>query len=291
MKNGVLLIDKPEGMASFAVISEVRKKLGIKKAGHAGTLDRFASGVLVVAAGEATKALSSFLISTKVYETEIVFGVTSKTLDPTSDLEIGEPIVEPKKAELETAIKDFIGEIEQVPPVYSALKRGGKRVSDRARKGENIELKPRPATVLSADILNSGIYEDGRFKDHFYVTVRLNVGSGFYVRSFARDFAKKFNTTGICARLRRLSVGPFLVGDSISPEVINEFAVREISPEMFSFESVHISKPHAERFMAGNAVYIPHENAERVAVFCLKNWLGFGKMQEGMLQPARVVKG
>ena len=203
---GFLLVDKPSGISSFDVIRKLRKILEVKKMGHAGTLDPLASGLLVVAVGEGTKLLEYFIGMDKVYEVEAHFGAVSDSFD--ADGVISK--VSDKEVSLDEIKKvidaKFVGEIEQVPPKYSALKINGKKAYEMARAGEDFEMKSRRVMIDSFEII-----------DYQWplVSFRVACGSGTYIRSLIHDLGGSLGLGAYVSKLRRISVGKFLVQDAV----------------------------------------------------------------------------
>lgn len=308
MKSGFLLIDKPAGITSFDVIRIARKKLQIKKMGHAGTLDPFATGLLLVAVGEGTKALSHILLSTKTYRTKIVFGLTSDTLDPEGEISITNPAITNYqiKEELPCLLRRFVGKISQIPPKYSALKIQGKRACDRMRAGEEVEIQPRETELFSAELLG---VEEKSFEDivgagllpaqattrvvptekFFLADIRIHVKTGFYVRSFARDLGEVLKTCAFCVTLRREKIGDFSLDDALSPDNISEKNIIPVQSNHFPFSAVSISDEQREDFIHGRSFSILEEGSEEKVIFYKKKWLGFAEYKEGRLFPKKVV--
>ena len=197
--NGFLLIDKPATWTSFDVCAKLRRPMDTKRIGHTGTLDPFATGLLVVAVGKATKLIPLLEKDRKTYMTTVVLGKTSETLDTESEIQvIGEQRAVSREVIEEILRKQFTGKIEQVPPKYSALKIDGKRAYELARQGMEVEMESRTTEVFRAEVVSY------RFPE---VTIELEVAAGFYVRSFARDLAASLGTVGMCEALRRTGVG------------------------------------------------------------------------------------
>lgn len=288
--SGLLLLKKPIGISSFRALGEARKALGIQKAGHAGTLDSFAEGLLVAGVGEGTKALSHLLLSEKTYRTKIVFGVTSETLDPLSEYCFAEQLPSFSSELFQQVLSSFLGEISQVPPLFSALKIQGKRASDRVRRGEVLTLAPRNVRVLEARLLDYGTMSEGAFSGLPFADVFLRVSSGFYVRSFARDCGEAWGTSALCVELCRESVGKFLLTDAHVPQEVSCENILPITPEFFDLPCVSLSEEQGERFFRGNAVENINSNSGEYSVFFDHNWIGFGTVENSVLQPTRVVR-
>ncbi len=198
----IFVIYKPKGPTSHDIINKLRKEMGIKKIGHAGTLDPLASGVLVVGVGrEATKQLGTIVKKEKEYLAKIRLGMTSTTDDEEgvkTEIKIVGKI--PTLGEIKKAIAKFQGEISQTPPIYSAIKIKGKEAYKLARKGQEPKLKPRKVEIKKIDILK---YEWP------YLEIRVVTGPGVYIRSLARDIGQHLKTGGYLAELERTRVGEF----------------------------------------------------------------------------------
>ena len=207
---GFLNINKPKGMTSHDVVYFVRKSLGIKQVGHSGTLDPMATGVLVVGVGKATR-LFEFLKEEKEYVATIKFGYESDTLDIEGECVKKEDFF-PKEDELQKVLKEFLGESEQVPPKYSAIKVGGKKLYELARKGQDVgEIKPRPINIKSIELLD---IDDNTAK------IKVACSKGTYVRSLIRDIAKKLGTVAVMSDLTRTKSGAFKIENALE---IGEF--------------------------------------------------------------------
>jgi tRNA pseudouridine55 synthase len=217
--HGWLVLDKPVGLGSTDVVTRVKRALrdgGYPKlkVGHGGTLDPLASGVLPVALGEATKLAGRMLESDKIYEFTIRFGEETDTLD-SEGVVVTTSMVRPTVAQVDAVLERFTGEIEQVPPAYSALKVGGRRAYALARAGAEVELESRRVKVHSLE-LRPGAVED--------VTLAARVSKGTYIRSLARDIARALDSVGHVTMLRRLKAGPFPLESAISLDKMGELA-------------------------------------------------------------------
>jgi len=217
MLHGWIILDKPVGLGSTQAVSAVKRLLREAgepktKVGHGGTLDPLASGVLPIALGEATKLCGRMLDATKAYEFTIKFGEETDTLDAEGEI-VATSDVRPTLEQLEAVLPRFTGEIEQVPPAYSALKIGGKAAYTRARAGEEVELKPRSVTVQSLAL--------HRPRE---MTLAAEVSKGTYIRSLARDIAHALGTVGHVSYLRRTRAGPFGLDQAVSLDFLTEIA-------------------------------------------------------------------
>ena len=218
---GVLLIDKPAGWTSFDVVNYVRKiaagREGKKpkqvKVGHSGTLDPFATGLLIVLIGkEYTRCAGEFSKLGKTYEVTMQLGETSSTGDPEGEIKLISKRV-PDEQEIHTAFELFTGEIEQTPPAYSAIKVNGQRAYKLARAGKEVTIEPRKVTVSSIDLITY---------DYPVVKFTADVSSGTYIRTLTEDIGAKLGTGAYTTILRRTSIGQFSITNAILPQAIAE---------------------------------------------------------------------
>ncbi|MDP8912322.1 MAG: tRNA pseudouridine(55) synthase TruB [Pseudomonadota bacterium] len=219
--HGWLIIDKPVGPGSTQIVSAVKRALrdggySKVKVGHGGTLDPLASGVLPVALGEATKLSGRMLDADKAYDFTIRFGTETSSLDAEGEV-VATSEVRPSPAAVEAILPRFTGPIEQVPPIYSALKVDGRRAYDLARAGAEVELKTRAVTVHSL-ICHSRPSGDEAEE----ITLSARVSKGTYIRSLARDIARALDTVGHVTMLRRVKAGPFTLEPAISLDKLSE---------------------------------------------------------------------
>ncbi|TZG27445.1 tRNA pseudouridine(55) synthase TruB [Sphingomonas montanisoli] len=217
--HGWIIIDKPIGPGSTQMVSAVKRALrtggyGKFKVGHGGTLDPLATGVLPIAIGEATKLSGRMLDADKGYDFTIGFGVQTDTLDLEGKV-VAESDVRPTLAEIEAVLPRFTGPIEQVPPIYSALKIDGQRAYDLARAGEEVEMKMRAVTIHALSVVGH---------DAGSVTLSARVSKGTYIRSLARDIAQAVGTVGHVTMLRRTKAGPFTLDQANQLDKLDEFA-------------------------------------------------------------------
>ena len=209
--SGILLIDKPIGITSNQVVSIAKKRLNIKKIGHSGTLDPFASGLMILLVGKATKFQSYLMNRDKTYEVGFIFGEETDTLDPTGRV-VKKSSYVPTLQEVKQIIQtDFLGTIELIPPIYSAVHIDGRRAYELARKGENFTIPTRKVIIHSFKVNSYSPPE---------LFCEIKCSKGTYIRSIARDLALKLNTFGHAFCLRRIENGDFHVEQSISPTEI-----------------------------------------------------------------------
>jgi tRNA pseudouridine55 synthase len=260
--NGWIILDKPLGLGSTQGVSAVKRalrKAGLPKmkVGHGGTLDPLATGVLPIAVGEATKLAGRMLDASKIYDFTIQFGEETDSLDREGQV-IATSDVRPSLAQIEAVLPRFTGQIEQVPPAYSALKIDGKRAYDLARAGEAVEIKSRAITIHDLKILpvdeegNHEVVEGGckratvesvgestgqapsvspadcylPVNGEDFITLTAHVSKGTYIRSLARDIAQALGTVGHVSMLRRTKAGPFTLAQAISLDILEEHAKR-----------------------------------------------------------------
>ncbi len=206
----IVAVLKPKGPTSFQIISQVKKATGIKKVGHAGTLDPLASGVLVIGIGrESTRKLFQELEKEKEYEVLVKLGETSTTDDEEGEKTVWEVMKEPEESEVSKALEKFIGEIWQMPPIYSSVKRRGVRAYEDARKGRKVVLGKRQVLIKEIEIL-----------DYTFPLLRLRVltGPGVYIRSIARELGEELKVGGYVKELIRTRVGEYRIEDCKRPD-------------------------------------------------------------------------
>ena len=221
--SGWLVVDKPAGITSTAVVNKVKWALDAKKAGHAGTLDPEATGVLAVALGEATKTVPYITDALKAYRFTVRLGQATNTDDAEGEV-IQESDARPEDTQIAEALQGFLGDIEQVPPKFSAVKIDGQRAYKLARDGEDVELAARPLWVEELLLID-------RIDDD-HVELEMTCGKGGYVRSIARDLGAALGCYGHVLKLRRIWSGPFEAENGVSLEQVNELAR---TPELDAF--------------------------------------------------------
>jgi len=210
----VILIDKPLQWTSFDVVKKLRYKLKIKKIGHAGTLDPLATGLLIVCTAKKTKTINTIQDQPKEYTGTMVLGKTTPSYDLETPIEEGGDISSITKEHLLSLIPQFVGQVEQVPPIYSAIKINGERAYKKARKGEKIEIKSRIITINSFELTEINLPE---------VKFKVNCSKGTYIRTLAHDFGKAAGVGAYLSELRRTKIGDYSVNDALSiDEVSNE---------------------------------------------------------------------
>jgi tRNA pseudouridine55 synthase len=209
---GLLLVDKPSGITSHDVVDVVRRSLGTRKVGHAGTLDPMATGLLLIGVGRATRLLRFLGDLPKTYEGTLRLGIETTTLDADGDI-VRETAVDVTEAQVTEAMRSLVGESLQRPPAFSAVKIGGRKLYEAARAGERLEAEPRPIRVDGFDLLSF---------DPPAVTFRATCSGGTYVRVLAADVGAALSCGAHLAALRRTSIGPYAVDDAVAPDGVGE---------------------------------------------------------------------
>jgi tRNA pseudouridine55 synthase len=219
----VLLIDKPLEWTSFDVVKKIRNTIRIKKVGHAGTLDPLASGLLIVCTGKKTKSIESFMATEKEYTGTITIGAITPTYDLESEPTAHQSFDHLSRQDLEHATKKFIGDIMQMPPLYSAIKVKGTRLYELARRGQQVELKPRPIKISEFELTKVDLPS---------IQFRVVCSKGTYIRSLAHDFGAELGVGAYLSALRRTKIGEFDVKDAFElPKLIDTIkAFDENSP-------------------------------------------------------------
>jgi len=220
--HGWVCLDKPLEMGSTEAVTRIRRLFDAQKAGHAGTLDPLASGILPIALGEATKTVPHLMEAQKVYRFTVNWGVSTDSVDREGEI-IGRSDVRPTPDQVSAALPAFVGEIDQVPPAFSAIKVDGRRAYDLAREGVEVELKSRRVTIHSAQVSATPD------PDHVEITIRT--GKGVYVRSLARDLAAVLGAEGHVSALRRERVGPFSLENAVTLDFLEELVHRGAASE------------------------------------------------------------
>jgi len=210
--SGLLLVNKPSGITSFKVVSIIRKTLKVKKVGHCGTLDPLAVGLMIVLVGKsATKQQDKFMKQDKVYYAKIKLGIKTDTGDLEGQIISQSDFSNITLEQIKSVCNSFIGETEQEPPMYSALKVNGKKLYELARKGITVERKKRKITIYNIDVLSF---------DGSEIEIRVKCSSGTYIRVLAQDIGTKLNTDATLSYLRREQIGPFSLDNAVSLENI-----------------------------------------------------------------------
>lgn len=217
MHDGIILIDKPSGMTSHDVVAIIRRTFNMRQVGHAGTLDPLATGVLILLLGPATKLFNKFSSMDKAYEATLTLGTTTDTADIEGKVLTTAPYQHISRESVEDVFSRFIGDIEQTPPMVSALKVKGKRLYRLARKGVHVELQPRKIRIDSLKIVHFALPE---------VRFSLECSKGTYVRKLAEDAGEILGCGGCISQIRRTRIGTFKIQDAVTLENVNESHIR-----------------------------------------------------------------
>jgi len=292
--HGWLIFDKPQGMTSTQAVSCVKRLYEAAKAGHAGTLDPLATGVLPIALGEATKTVPFVVEGRKEYRFTVRFGAETDTDDADGKVTATSEI-RPSRAEIEAKLPDFTGEISQVPPRYSALKVDGARAYDLARENEEFELAPRRVAVGRLDLV---AHPD---KDH--CVIEAECGKGTYVRALARDLGRALGSLGHVEALRRTRVGAFGEERAVSLATLDELAqsgghealtavLLPVETALHDLPALVVNSSDAARLMRGQPVLLRGRDAPILAgtVYATSRGtlVAVGEVSEGELRPRRI---
>ena len=262
--HGWVVVDKPAGVTSTQVVTAVKRVYDAQKAGHAGTLDPMATGVLAIALGEATKTVPYAMEAEKTYRFTATWGEARDSDDCEGEV-IETSRVRPRLSEIESRLPDFTGEIVQVPPAFSAVKVQGERAYDLAREGETVSLEPRRVFVRSVHLLNQ--------PDAHHAEFEMVCGKGTYVRAWVRDLARTLGTVGHVSQLRRTAVGRFSVADAVPLEKLKSFMhspaafehLRPISTALDGIPALAVTDPDAVRLRSGNPILMRANLFARIA--------------------------
>ncbi len=261
--HGWLVLDKPLEMTSTQAVGKCRWLYNAKKAGHAGTLDPLASGILPIAFGEATKTVPFAQEAGKTYRFTIRWGESTTTQDAEGDV-VATSDVRPAREAIEAALPQFIGDIQQVPPKFSAIKVDGERAYDLARAGEEVELSARPVRIDDLTILDMPSTD--------LCVLEMRCGKGAYVRSIARDLAHALGTEGHVAALRRTQVGPFTTEDAITLAALEDLvhkaraleALLPVETALDDIPALAVTDGEAFQLRQGRPVVLPPRQASKL---------------------------
>lgn len=282
--SGIILYDKKIGVTSFQSLGVIKRALGTKKIGHTGTLDSFASGLLVVCVGSLTRLASHITAFDKEYEAEITFGKETDTLELTGNVIRTAPL--PTEENFRKAVLQFTGTIDQTPPQFSAIHVDGKRASEIMRSGENVELPSRKVTVYKAEIKSE--VKDCNTNLVQAATVYFSVSKGTYIRSLARDIANACGSAAHLTSLRRIKVGSFSVEDAVSE---NDDIISALNPmteklaEECGFTVAHLYQKYVEDFQNGKTLWKKFFDTEPLGKFAVfseakKEFLGIAEHEK-----------
>lgn len=296
--NGWLVIDKPSGMTSTDVVNRVRRRLDARKVGHGGTLDPLATGLLPLAFGEATKTVAYVMDGDKTYRFTVRWGQATDSDDAEGTI-VEERPERPTRAAIEAVLPRFVGEVEQVPPVFSAIKVDGHRSYDLARDGDAKPLKARKVRVDRFELVELPDADHGIFE--------VDCGKGAYMRSLARDLGGALGCLGHIAQLRRLAVGPFTEEDAISLDSLEanadsarpEELLLPVETALDDIPALALTEAEASRLKSGQALsMLTRSSAERIRhlepgdIVCAMAGgkpVAISRFEAGELRPIRVI--
>jgi tRNA pseudouridine55 synthase len=281
--NGWIVLDKGIGMTSTHAVAVVKRALSAKKAGHAGTLDPLASGLLPIALGEATKTVPFVMDGRKSYLFAVTWGVETDTDDAEGKVVERTDRV-PDRAALEDLLPRFTGAVEQVPPRFSAIKVQGERAYDLARDGEVVELQARTVQIDRLAVVS---HENGQS------VLEADCGKGTYVRAIARDLGRTLGCLGHISALRRTRVGPFTEADAVGVEMVasEPAALRPVEIALGELPSISVSRDMATRLMRGQSIILRGRDAPisgKIYATCGGVLVAVGDVERGELVPHRV---
>jgi tRNA pseudouridine55 synthase len=292
MYNGVLNINKPKGYTSHDVVNKVRRIAGMKKVGHTGTLDPMAEGVLPVCLGKATRIAEYLTGEDKEYIAEVTLGAETDTLDSEGNIIKECPVPELGQEDLQNVFAGFVGEILQIPPLFSAIKKDGKPLYKYAREGKTIDIPSRKVEIKYIELI-SWEKKENRFQ------IKVGCSKGTYIRSLARDLGSELGTCAHLTSLKRTKSGSFLIESSVSFEDLERDGVEKYIVDtdraIPDFSSVKLDEHSSKKASLGNfivleeAIFGQMENQENIKIFSNENVLiGLGIIENGVLKPKKV---
>ena len=276
--NGIVIIDKPMDWTSQDVVSKLRGVLHTKRIGHGGTLDPMATGVLPVFVGRATRGVEFFEHAEKTYETVLRLGITTTTEDITGTVLTESPVAV-TEAQLEAVLENFRGDIFQIPPMYSAIKIGGQKLCDLARKGKEVERKPRPVTIHMLELLQF---------DGVTAKLRVRCSKGTYIRTLCKDIGAALGCGGCMESLRRTAAGAYSIEEAVPLQQLVEAAdpesfLRPVDTMFAEYEAVTLTEKQALRCRNGNSFTIDLSAGTYRAYDGEGNFLMLAKVEENVM--------
>ncbi|HFD79574.1 MAG TPA: tRNA pseudouridine(55) synthase TruB [Gammaproteobacteria bacterium] len=293
--NGILLLDKPSGISSNEALQQVKRLYFARKAGHTGSLDPLASGVLPICMGEATKVSAFLLDADKRYHMRCQLGMRTATADAEGEVLETRPVEHYSRERIEEVLAAFRGRIEQIPPMYSALKHQGQRLYKLARQGVEVEREPRPVEIYELELRDQG--ED-------WLDIEVHCSKGTYVRTLAEDIGERLGCGAHVSALRRTAVGPYDDGQLVTLEQLRRLKEEDmpamdrlllpIESALVQWPEVDLSTDAAFYLQQGQPVLVPHAPTSGWVRLYEGNrsFLGMGEiLDDGRVAPRRLMKG
>ena len=283
--NGIVLLDKPEGLTSNGILQKIRRFYSAKKAGHTGALDPFATGLLPICFGEATKVSGLLLDSDKKYIATLKLGIGTNTGDKDGEIILEKSLPKLSEQTILSVFEDFTGDIKQVPPMYSALKHKGKPLYEYARKGITIERPARPITILSLSLIS---FEKDIIKFEVHCT------KGTYVRTLGEDIAKSLGTVGHLIALHRTQTGDITADQMQTVETLSAGSAEFLLPldlPLKHLEAIHLNEQDAKLIQQGGKLAVEKPATDLVRFYDHNNvFFGVGEWQyeKNLLKPKRL---
>lgn len=278
--DGLIIINKPKSYTSHDIVNVVRKKLNIKKVGHTGTLDPNATGVLPILIGTGTKVSKYLVEHEKTYIATLVLGKKTDTGDSEGNIiEEDNNFVNSNKEKIESALKSFIGKQNQIPPIYSAIKVGGKKLYEYAREGKSVDIKPREIEISEITLEN--------YNNRDEIIFKVTCSKGTYIRTLCEDIAKRLGTIGYMKELQRTKVNEFDIKDAITLEDLDNVNIEDkiisIEKLFINNEKIDLNNRKLELFL--NGVQLTHDLNDGVyRIYNNNNFIGLGTVKDKLLK-------
>lgn len=277
--DGIVIINKPKNCTSHDIVRKAKKVFG-EKVGHTGTLDPMATGVLPLLIGKGTLCSKYLINHDKIYEVQLTLGVKTDTADSEGSIieEKKVPQEAFQKERIEEVLETFLGKQEQMPPMYSAIKVKGKKLYEYARKGQSVEVQPRPIEIYKIKLLKMNQKEK-------QIEFQVACSKGTYIRSLCEDIAEKMGTVGYMSKLNRVQVGDFSIEQAISIEQLEEGKMPYITiEELFSDrQEILLEKSRLQPFLNGVKLTMKKTNGA-YRIYCNQNFIGIGIVDKGFLK-------
>lgn len=292
---GIIALDKPAGITSFDAVREVRRIFGERRVGHAGTLDPTATGLLPICVGRATRLVDYFHAQPKTYHCVVRLGERSDTFDMEGTIETGADASDLSAESVREALRGFVGEIEQTPPMHSAVRHEGRHLYELAREGVEVARAPRRAVIHSADLV---AFRPGRVAEAELVVA---CGKGAYMRVLAADLGEALGTGGLLGWLTRTRYGSLRLEDALSPSALAAMddpyaALLPLDVAVSHLPRVDVGPQHAAMLRRGQPVWLPrtqqpHADGECRVMDAAGDLVALGEVRAGLLRPTKVMAG